>query len=219
VREYYTLDPADLYTYNGPPGDLIFSNGQRARPSHIYAYNQARLNARDTAENLTTSENPTTYEEQRCFGSVEAAARGQLRARCGTLTPFPSAPPNGGLDDFSGNELSRAPRWKITLSGGYEIPLGRLGSLTPRVQYTWQDDTYFRAFNRDFDLQESYHLTDAKLEWQSPEERWSAEVFVQNIEDEAPKHNILIGGRAFGSPPFAWYGPPRFYGFQIGFKY
>ena len=94
-----------------------------------------------------------------------------------------------------------------------------LGTLTPRVQYTWRDDTYFRAFNRDFDLQEAYHMTDAKLEWRSPEERWSAEVFVQNIEDEAPKQNILIGSRAFGSPPFAWYGPPRFYGFQVGFKY
>ena len=84
--------------------------------------------------------------------------------------------------------------------GEYEIPLGRFGSLTPRVQYTWQDDTYFRVFNRDFDLQEAYHQTDAKLIWSSPEQSWSAEVFVENIEDEAVKQYILIGSRAFGSP-------------------
>ena len=115
--------------------------------------------------------------------------------------------------------ISRSPEWKITLSGEYEIPLGRFGSLTPRVQWAWQDDTYFRAFNREFDLQEAYHQTDAKLIWSSPEQRWEAEVFVTNIEDEAPKQNILIGSRNFGAPPFAWYGPPRFYGVRVGFKY
>jgi hypothetical protein len=125
----------------------------------------------------------------------------------------------GGLDDYSGNDLSRAPRWKVTLSGGYDIPLGRFGTLTPHVQYTWSDDTYFRAFNQDFDLQEAYHLTDAKLIWRSPEDRWSVEAFVQNIEDEAAKLNILIAPRQFGAPPLAWYNPPRFYGVQVGFKY
>jgi iron complex outermembrane receptor protein len=145
---------------------------------------------------------------------VEAVARNRpASTRCGLITP------NGGLDDFSGNELSRAPRWTITVTGAYDVSLGRLGTLTPRVQYTWRDDTYFRAFNRDFDLQEAYHLTDAKLEWRSPEERWEAEIFVQNIEDEAPKQNILVGSRAFGAPPFAWYGPPRFYGARVGFRY
>jgi iron complex outermembrane receptor protein len=124
-----------------------------------------------------------------------------------------------GLDDYSGNQLSRSPEWKVTLSGEYEIPIGRYGSLSPRVQYTWQDDTYFRAFNRDFDLQDAYHLTDAKVTWRSPEERWWIEVFVQNIEDEAPKQNILVGPRYFGSPVLAWYSPPRFYGVQVGFKY
>jgi iron complex outermembrane receptor protein len=124
-----------------------------------------------------------------------------------------------GLDDFTGNDLSRSPRWKVTLTGEYEIPLGRFGSLTPRIQYTWQDETYFRAFNQTFDLQDAYHLTNAKLMWNSPEDTWSVELFVENIEDEAAKQNLLIGPRGFGAPPFAWYNPPRFYGVQVGFKY
>jgi hypothetical protein len=125
----------------------------------------------------------------------------------------------GGLDDYAGNDLSRAPKWKVTLSGDYEIRMGRLGSLTPHVQYSWSDNTYFRAFNQDFDVQESYHLTDVKLTWRSPEETWSVEVFVQNIENEAAKLNLLIGPREFGAPPLAWYNPPRFYGVQMSFRY
>jgi iron complex outermembrane receptor protein len=124
-----------------------------------------------------------------------------------------------GLFNFSENDLSRSPEWKINLWAEYEIPLGDWGTLTPRVQYTWQDDTYFRVYNQDFDLQQDFHQTDLKLVWRSPEGMWEAEAFVLNVEDEAPKMNILIAPQEFKSPPLAWWGPPRFFGFRVGFKY
>jgi iron complex outermembrane receptor protein len=162
-------------------------------------FQEKRLNERDRAE-----ERGLTFADQLCATGI----------KCGEVGG------NGdGLDDFSGNQLSRSPKLKLTFSGDYEIPLGRLGSLIPHVQYTWQDDTYFRVFNRDFDLQEAYHKTDAKLMWESPEQKWSAEVFVENIEDKAVKDFILIGSRLFSAPPLAWYSAPRFYGFRVGFKY
>jgi iron complex outermembrane receptor protein len=136
-----------------------------------------------------------------------------LKIRCGDLGD------KDGLFEFSGNDLSRAPEWKVTLWGEYEVPLGDWGTLTPRVQYTWQDDTYFRAFNQDFDLQDDFHQTDIKLIWRSPEGMWEAEAFVLNVEDEAPKMNILVAPQEFKSPPLAWWGPPRFFGFRVGFKY
>jgi iron complex outermembrane receptor protein len=150
------------------------------------------------------------YAEQRKCTDPQTGATNR---RCGDYGD------KDGLFDFSGNELSRAPKWKVTLQAEYEIPIGRFGSLTPRVHYSWQDETYFRVFNRDFDLQEAYHKTDAKLLWESPEHRWSAEIFVENIEDAAVKDYILIGSRVFNSPPLAWYNEPRFYGVRMGFKY
>jgi outer membrane receptor protein involved in Fe transport len=170
----------------------------------------ARLAQRENAESLQADNVNVAYEDLLCPNPAGSPPQ----IRCGD---FPGSV--NGLDDYSGNTLSRAPEWKFTLTGEYEIPLGRFGAITPRVQYTWQDDAYFRAFNKDFDFQEAYHLTDAKLIWTSPEQRWSAEIFVQNIEDEAAKQNILVGPSFLGSPPLAWYGPPRFYGLQVGFKY
>jgi len=123
------------------------------------------------------------------------------------------------FEDFSGNVLPRSPEWSVTLAAEYAISLGDRGTLTPRVQYYWQDDTYFRPFNRDFDLQEAFHKTDLKLIWTSPSETWQAEVFINNIEDEAVIQNLLIGSRGFGSPPFAWYGEPRFYGAKVSLRY
>jgi iron complex outermembrane receptor protein len=202
--EYFSLDPGDVASWGGTGS---------ASPSDIAQFNSQRLSVRDQTENYLPQD----------LGGVSYADS----TNC--LSPPPPTPQQGfscgntgdkdGLDDYSGNELSRAPKWKLTLSGEYEIPIGRFGSLTPRVQYAWQDDTYFRAFNRDFDLQEAYHQTDAKLIWSSPEDRWDAEVFVTNIEDEAPKQNLFIGARSNGAPPIVWWGPPRFYGVRVGFKY
>jgi iron complex outermembrane receptor protein len=124
-----------------------------------------------------------------------------------------------GLDDYSGNELSRSPKLKWNLSGEYDIPLGRFGTLTPSVQHVWQDDAYYRVFNRDFDLQEAYHETSASMSWISPENMWQVRAFVNNIQDNAIKQNILISPATFGSIPLAWYGEPRFYGATISFKY
>jgi outer membrane receptor protein involved in Fe transport len=207
--DYFSLDPT-----TEPPGAGFIES--------IYInYQNTRLRERENAEALyqggTRAPGSVGYYENRdCYidrgDPTEPRTIGQTK--CGLLPGT-----TGGLDDFSGNELSRSPEWKYTLSGEYEIPLGRFGSLTPRIQYTWQDDTYFRAFNRDFDLQEAHHLTNAKLIWSSPEQMWSVEVFVENIEDETPKQNILIGPRQIDSPPLAWYGPPRFYGVQVGFRY
>jgi len=124
-----------------------------------------------------------------------------------------------GLDEYSGNQLSRSPKLTWNVSGEYDIPLGRFGQLTPFAQYAWRDASYFRVFNRDFDLQKKYHETNLRLLWSSPEQRWELEAFVNNLEDNAVKQNILISPATFGSIPLAWYGEPRFWGFRAGFKY
>jgi iron complex outermembrane receptor protein len=198
--DYYSLDPANQISATASTSDPVV------------AANSARLYARYLAETYAVDdpEGKPYVDSEECLTPTSPPVQGY---RCGLTGDL------NGLDDFSGNQLSRAPEWKVTLSGEYEIPLGTWGSLTPRVQWAWQDDTYFRAFNKDFDLQEAYHQTDAKLIWTSPEQRWEAEAFVLNIEDEAPKQNLFIGARSNGSPPVVWWGPPRFYGFRVGFKY
>ena len=171
---------------------------------------RSRFNERQRIDTLNAEgrADQNLADDGACFDPITGA-----RVSCGALGA------RDGLDDFSENDLSRSPEWKVTLSAQYEIPLGPWGLLTPRVQYTWQDDTSFRAFNRAFDVQEDFHQTDVKLIWGSPDERWEVEAFVQNIEDEAPKNNILIGPNQFGSPALAWYGTPRFYGMRVQLRY
>lgn len=121
--------------------------------------------------------------------------------------------------DFSGNEFSRAPKLTVTLAAEYTFYVGDYGSLTPRIQYYWNDDTYYRAFNAPEDLQEAYHLTDIKLTWTSPSEDWSIEGFVTNLEDDPIYQNVLVGPSALDNPFNAWYGPTRLWGMRANFNY
>ena len=185
------------------------------------------------------SYNDATFTDYVTFDPVDA----NNAQKCRTVRIQPLSEFECLLTQFSGNNLSRAPEWTYTLSAEYDLFLGPYGNLTPRVQYYLQDDTWFRAFNRTpqnsgggnceaiglprskcggspvNDLQEGYHHTDIKLIWTSPAERWTAEAFVLNLEDNAVYQNVLIGSAVLGNPGFAWYGPPRTYGFRVGFRY
>jgi outer membrane receptor protein involved in Fe transport len=146
------------------------------------------------------------------FESVDPMTGLGQAFRDGLLTP-------DQLQDLSGNELARSPKFSYTVGVEYAFPVGRFGSLTPRVQYYWQDEAWYRAFNTRFDYQEKYHKTDIKLIWNSPEEHWSAEVFVENLEDNDVFQNLVIGSGAIGSPALAYYSAPRLWGFRVGFRY
>ena len=121
--------------------------------------------------------------------------------------------------DLRGNSLSRAPEWTVTVGAEYDFYLGDFGSLTPRISYYWQDDTYYRAFNDPLDLQEAYHLTDVKLTWRDANERWLVEAFLNNVENARIYQNVVVGPNVVGSPLNAYYGPPRMWGFRVGYKY
>jgi iron complex outermembrane receptor protein len=201
--DYSTLDPAALGFKGDPvalglPADLS--------PTQLVNFQLNRVAFRDRNERLGLAW-PLPGDE--CFSTPPPK-------RC---TEVGTSGLKDGRDDYSGNQLSRSPEIKWNISGEYDIPLGRFGTLTPGIQYAWQDDAYYRVFNQDFDKQEAFHTTNLRLAWTSPEQRWDGEVFVNNVEDEAIKQNILIGPRGFGSPPLAWYSEPRFYGVRVGFRY
>ena len=191
----------------------------------------------------------TEFTDYDAVDPLDVIVSSNCRAEASTpgfQAPFPGCT----LTDYSGNELTRSPEFQYSIGAEYDIYLGRFGTLTPRVQYYWQDDTWFRPFNRTAansgpnapcpipggnrtgcsnglllgaadgrDLQASYHFTDVKLIWTSPTSNWTAEAFVQNIEDEVVYQNLLVSTPILDSPQMAWYGHPRIYGFRVGFRF
>ena len=141
------------------------------------------------------------------FTSVDPVNVPQGRVPPNEPTPIP--------EDFSGNKLINSPEWSVNFSVQYTFDLGRVGGLTARAQSHWQDDWYHRPYNLPEDKDESYTTTDVRLIWRSPEERWYAEAFVNNISDEQFATSIEVTNGGF----FGNINPPRLWGVRLGVNY
>ena len=248
------------YFYNYRDQQQVLIDGLSIRPDNADSEMQG-VDVEFDAEPIpglrfdgTVSVMDTEFTDYVAVDPLDVLVSSHCRTEGLSLEPEPTLPhPGCTTTNYSGNELTRSPKLQYSLGAEYDIYLGRYGTLTPRVQFYWQDDTWFRPFNRTAansgknapcplpgseggatggcingfligaadgrDLQESYHLTDIKLIWTSPSSNWTAEAFVQNLENEIVYQNLLVSTPLLDSPQFAWYGHPRVYGFRIGFRY
>jgi len=125
-----------------------------------------------------------------------------------------------GQSNLAGKRLEDAPRWKTSLLASYQVDLGDWGALTPVVKTTWTDDYVLRPYDLAADRVGSYTRTDLRLLWRSASERFSAEAFVENVEDEVVYVRNVTTGEFSGSMP-ASVGllPPRTFGVRIGYQW
>ncbi len=87
--------------------------------------------------------------------------------------------------DQAGKTTPWSPDLTLSASAAYLIDLGSNGSLTPYLQ-TYYSDGYntsnLLATDPAHD-QDSYTKTDIRLIWDSPDQRYAIEAFIENIED------------------------------------
>jgi len=76
------------------------------------------------------------------------------------------------------------PKWKWSIGVQYEIPVGDIGSITPRIDGAYQSTTYSLAANSPLNVLPSYTLWNARLTWRSPDQNWQASLEVTNLGDK-----------------------------------
>ena len=85
--------------------------------------------------------------------------------------------------------MTRAPRWSGSVRLELPAPLGRWGTLTPAAHIYWRGETYYRAFNRDFDRQAAYRRTDVLLTWDSAGGLWERPGWEWSRNQKAPSRD------------------------------
>ena len=123
-----------------------------------------------------------------------------------------------GVQDLSGNSVSRSPEWKVHLGVEYAWLLGERGSIVARIDTSWVDEQYSSPFNRrDRDFIPSYSRTNAQLRWDSVDELWQATAYIRNLEDKDVIVNRFDATTLQGIPaPFSTqYAPPRTFGVSL----
>jgi len=87
--------------------------------------------------------------------------------------------------DQNGQTTPWSPELTLGGSAAYRFDLADNGTLTPYLQTYWSDEynTSNLLSTDPAHQQDSYSKTDFRLIWDSPDERYSLEAFVENIED------------------------------------
>lgn len=136
------------------------------------------------------------------------------------LRPAPlTQAPGSLLRDLDGLRLPRAPRWKFSLAGQVEQPVGGAGRVTARAEYHWQSKIYFTVFNIDAASQESYGLLRASLGFTSADDKWSVRLFGDNLTGETYFTNQILTGTVYGAEFVGPLGTPRIYGVDLRFNF
>ncbi|MCW2392688.1 iron complex outermembrane receptor protein [Sphingobium sp. B1D7B] len=98
------------------------------------------------------------------------------------------------------------PRWKWSIGAQYEIDLGDAGSLTPRIDTSFQDEIYF-GVNLPTSLIDSYVVSNARLTWSNADGDLDVSAEVTNLFD---KYYLLTGfDRSSGAAGFSIAQPGR----------
>jgi len=123
--------------------------------------------------------------------------------------------PTLAVQDCTGNELSRAPRFSGNLIATYELDFGRFGSVTPLAQLYASDDVFFRPTNDAADTQNAYYLLNFRLMWRSADDHLGLDLFVDNALDEDVATTKIVGSGLLGSPLLDAYDRPRTFGGRV----
>lgn len=75
-------------------------------------------------------------------------------------------------------------KWTASAGIQYEAALGGMGSLTPRLDWSYQSSFYYQAVNNPFNLIPGRSLFNARLTWQSPDNAWQVAAAVTNLTNK-----------------------------------
>jgi len=91
----------------------------------------------------------------------------------------PEATASGG--PVAGDRFPHVSKWSLSGSLIKEIGLGDNGTLTPRLDYAYRTKVLFSPDNNPFDVQKSYGLLNASLGWDSADDKYRLNFYVNNI--------------------------------------
>ena len=134
--------------------------------------------------------------------------------------------------DLKGNELAHAPRFSASATYEHDFKLSNGGSITPRATVHYETRSWLTFFNgdrtnrvvagvpvyygSDFDKQKAYSRTDLALRYDAPEDKYTVEAFVQNVEDGKIRTNATTFGPTRYAPVFlSNLQPPRTFGGRV----
>lgn len=129
-----------------------------------------------------------------------------------------AADPFLGAVDLAGSRLSNAPKYSVTFSGDYTLPLKTQATITVHLDYLWQDDVKYDVFDNASTNQAAYGIVNAGVWYTEPERNWKVGLWIRNLTDQ----NHFTSHAKLNFTPegtLSFTGKPRTYGLELSFNY
>jgi len=125
--------------------------------------------------------------------------------------------PQLGLQNLDGHLLDNSPRVSANAGLAYRTDPLSFGRLTFRVDGSYRSRTYFREFSNPLDSQAPYGLVNLNVIWDSPDGRYQARLYANNLASQAyiqaQGDSTSIGTR------YVTWGAPRQVGGEIRVRF
>ena len=133
---------------------------------------------------------------------------------------FKSILPAVGSNVFLTDPATNAPKWKWSIGAQYEADLGSSGSITPRVDASYNDRMYAgRAIAGNQYFLPSYTLLNARLTWRNENKDLSISGEATNLTNKYYYNAIFSAVYAFSGTAYEQVGRPREYAITVNKKF
>jgi len=131
---------------------------------------------------------------------------------------FDDTDSQGNALELAGNRFRYAPEHSLSMGLDWQVARGDWGSVSLLPTWSWQSKFYFDNNNDRFGgalQQSSYGLFNARLRYESRDERYHAEIYGSNLTNDEYLIDAGNTGGSFGIPTFIA-GPPLLWGVRVG---
>jgi len=120
------------------------------------------------------------------------------------------------VEDLDGATMARAPEFSGRIGLDYTFSMTGGWMVVPRVSFSWASDTKMTAFDDPGQLMKSWTRTDLSLDVVSPSGDWSAQFFLNNLEDDVVWSSGGVNGSGVRTLTAR---PPRMYGVRLRYGF
>ena len=115
------------------------------------------------------------------------------------------------IQNFSGNQLVSAPEFSFSGDFSYTFDLGDIGTLTPRLDYSWRSKVYFTPENQASLGDRSRLLVNTRLAWSTMDGKFEIAGWMRNVTNEVYRVTAINLIRVLNQIDYA-IAEPRTYG-------
>jgi iron complex outermembrane recepter protein len=145
---------------------------------------------------------------------VLSALAGSVGPAFGGVTVYSSGIPT----NIKGNKLPGSPDYKFSAGVQYALPVGEM-TLTPRADFVYTGKSYGNIFNGTINEVPSFTQVNAQLQFDGPDKKWFARVWVQNLMDKDSITGLYVTDQSSGNFTNVFTLEPRRYGLTAGIKF